>query len=70
MTTTEYELISELRAQCREIEVQQFETEIEFKYTARTFWWKYLQASQYFTRYVMPFREFWDNDSTYPRTIK
>ncbi len=68
-TNTEQEVLCLLREKCRAIETEQFETEVQFKYMARTLWWEYLQDAQYHTRYVMPFREFWDNELTYARTI-
>ena len=61
--------LAEQRAKCRDSESAVFETEVQFKYNARTFWWAYLQKAQYFTRYVIPFREFWGNEETYGRTI-
>ena len=63
------ELIAEQRAKCRELELTVLVDEDSFKYNARMHWWGYLQKSQKLTRYVMPFREFWDDESTYPRTI-
>lgn len=63
------EFLAGLRAQCRESESTVFENEVLFKYNARTYWWAYLQKAQHFTRYVMPFREFWGNEETYSRAI-
>jgi hypothetical protein len=63
------EFLEGLRAKCRESETAVFETEVQFKYNARTYWWAYLQQAQLFTRYVMPFREFWNSEETYSRTI-
>lgn len=63
------ELIAEQRAKCRESESTVFDNEDSFKYSARMHWWEYLQKSQKLTRYVMPFREFWGDESSYPRTI-
>ena len=82
MTSPDYsELLAEWRAKCREFESNnpvddqivdpeaKAKIETAFKYTARTFWWGYLQASQKGATYVIPFQEFWDNETTYSRTI-
>lgn len=75
------ELLVEWRAKCREFEANnpvneqltdaEVKTKIEtaFKYTARTFWWGYLQQTQKGATYVISFREFWDSEATYPRTV-
>jgi hypothetical protein len=79
---TNEEVLEEQRAKCRAFEVSAPSadgiTDLKikasmistFKYTARTFWWDYLTKSQRLVRYVMPFREFWNNEDTYPRTIE
>lgn len=71
MTKDEYdELLAIGRAKCRESETAEFENENKFKYNARTYWWEFLEKSQkYPVGGIMSFREFWDNEETYPRTI-
>jgi hypothetical protein len=61
--------LAEQRAKCRESESTVFETEILFKYNARTYWWAYLEKAQKIAPNIMAFREFWGDDSSYPRTI-
>lgn len=38
----------------------------KFKYSARLMWWNYCGETQT----AIPFREFWNNELSYPRTIK
>jgi hypothetical protein len=57
------------RAKCRASESAVYETEVLFKYNARTYWWEYLEKAQKIALNIMTFREFWDDESSYPRTI-
>ena len=61
--------LAEQRVKCRESESTKFETEVLFKYNARTYWWAYLEKAQKVATSIMTFREFWDNEESYPRTI-
>lgn len=63
------EFLAAQRLLCRESETQLFETEVLFKYNARTFWWEYLERAQLVKPSIMTFREFWGDESSYPRTI-
>ena len=63
------EFLTAQRLLCRESESQNFETEVLFKYNARTYWWEYLERAQKVMPTIMTFREFWDNEESYPRTI-
>ena len=63
------EFLAQQRQQCRELENREFADEKIFKYTARTFWWGYLEKAQIAKPTIMTFQEFWDNPETYPRTI-
>jgi hypothetical protein len=63
------EFLAEQRAKCRESETQVFETETLFKYNARTYWWDYLEKAQKVMPTIMTFREFWGDETSYPRTI-
>ena len=38
----------------------------KFKYQARLMWWKYCDDTQS----AITFRDFWNNEVSYPRTIK
>ncbi len=64
------ELLTSLRAKCRELETQPQIDDVEpdFKYQARLLWWEYCQKTQ--MESTMEFREFWGNNNTYPRTIR
>lgn len=61
--------LAEQRAKCRESETTVFETEVLFKYNARTYWWEYLERAQKVATSIMSFQEFWGNEESYPRTI-
>jgi hypothetical protein len=61
--------LAEQRTKCRESESAVFETEVLFKYNARTFWWEYLEKAQKIAPTIMTFCEFWDDKNSYPRTI-
>jgi hypothetical protein len=63
------EFLAEQRAKCRASESTVFETEVLFKYNARTYWWAYLEKAQKIAPNIMTFREFWGDESSYPRTI-
>lgn len=71
MTKDEYdELLAIGRAKCRESETAEFPEEKDFRYNARTYWWEFLEKTQkYPSEGVMPFRDFWNNEESYPRTI-
>lgn len=62
-------LLAEQRVKCREIETQTFDSENSFKYKARELWWEYCEKTQMCYPTIMSFREFWDNENSYPRTI-
>jgi len=74
MTAPDYsEILAECRAKCREIEQRAFvgyDAVTLFKYTTRSFWWEYLQKSQKGATFIITFREFWDNEDTYSRTVE
>ena len=59
----------EQRAKCRESESAVYESEVLFKYNARTYWWEYLEKAQKIAPDIMAFREFWGDENSYPRTI-
>lgn len=63
------ELLHTHRLSCRDAEVAQYKTEGEFRYDARMIWWRFLEESQLLAEHIMPFREFWACEDTYPRTI-
>jgi hypothetical protein len=63
------EFLAEQRAKCRASESAVYETEVMFKYNARTYWWAYLEKAQKIAPDIMTFREFWGDESSYPRTI-
>ena len=60
-------LLEEYRAKCRELELETFELEKDFRYKARELWWEYSQATQ--KEGMLYFKEFWGDERSYPRTI-